>query len=71
MPGWLSFLLEALKAAGAVIFSYQAGKSAGRKDEQNDQQKRDLDAIAKAETAERGLKHDDDSVRKDPFNRDR
>lgn len=71
MPGWLLALLDVLKSIGGIIFSYRTGKSAGRKEEQNDQQARDLDAIAKAEDAERRLKHDDTSVQQDPYNRDR
>lgn len=71
MPSWVSAILEVLKSIAGIIFSYRAGQSKGRQDERVDQQARDLDAIAKAEAAERRLKHDDDSVREDPYNRDR
>jgi len=52
------------------LLAYWIGKRSGRKDAEVDQRREDLDAIHDAERARRNVKHDSDSVRKDPFNRD-
>lgn len=70
MSAFWRFLFEVVRAIGEFVVSYQAGKKAGKQEERNEQKDRDLDAIAKAEAARRNVKHDPNSVRDDPFNRD-
>lgn len=68
---WLSnFLTTLVKTPLTHLIAYWAGKRAGKKDQQVEQQAQDLDAIARAEAARRAVKSDVDSVRNDPFNRD-
>lgn len=68
---WLSSFLTALiKTPLTHLIAYWVGKRSGKKEQQVEQQAADLDAIAKAEVARRAVKHDDVSVRNDPFNRD-
>ena len=68
---WLStFLTGLLKTPLTHMIAYWVGKRSGRKEQQVEQQATDLDAIAKAETARRAVKHDAASVRDDPYNRD-
>lgn len=70
MSAFLAWLSNLFKAPLTHLIAYWAGKRVGRKEETSEQQKRDLEAIARAEAAERAVKHDADSVRNDPFNRD-
>lgn len=68
---WLStFLINLIKTPLTHLIAYWAGKKAGRKEEQNAQNERSLDAIADAERARRNVSHANGSVHSDPFNRD-
>lgn len=72
---WLStFVVNLVKAPLTYISAYFLGKREGKREQQLEtkveQQDKDLDAIARAEAARRAVKHDDRSVRDDPFNRD-
>jgi hypothetical protein len=71
MSNFFKFLFEVVRALGAFVISFRMGKAAGKKEEQIEQMDRDLDALARAEAARRAVKHDPDSVRNDPFNRDK
>lgn len=66
----LSFLASLIKVPLTHIIAFFVGKSAGRKDVEAEQNRNNLDAIAAADDARGGVKHDADSVRDDPFNRD-
>lgn len=68
---WLSsFLTAVIKTPLTHLIAYFMGKRAGQKEQQSAQREQDLEAIAKAEAARRAVKHDDLSLRNDPFNRD-
>lgn len=66
----LNALISIIKTPLTYLIAFFVGKRAGRKDVELEQHKESLEAIADAEDARRNVKHDDDSVRNDPFNRD-
>lgn len=66
----LATILDTFKTSIVAGITYLLGKRAGAKDERDKQREQDLEDLAAAERASRGLNHDDRSVRDDPFNRD-
>lgn len=62
-------LLNSFKSLIIAGITYAVGKEAGRKAEQDEQTKRDLEAIAAAERARRNVANDD-SMQHDKYNRD-
>ena len=72
---WLSTVVTKLITTPLThLISYFMGRREGRVEQQREQEiaqhAQDLETIAKAEAARRAVKHDDRSVRDDPFNRD-
>lgn len=66
----VNLLISLIKVPLTHVVAFLVGKRAGKKDAERRQYEEDLAAIADAEDARRNLKHDSDSVRNDPFNRD-